>query len=200
MLCTKALSGTHMTIFMMSGEASFQVAAEFTHGSTVELVNPLCCLTIPGAVGLHSKEVVQYQFQITLKPTVAIHLFRLIAFQRRFTSFHLFRFATCRQMFEIPPRLHQRGNMWPVWRSTCPLLNKGLPIQIGSLHCAAKVVALLGFAGHGRGRVRRRQQGVSPTRDQDAYHGVAVTWGSQLWWTTQLIAKIVQLWPARQLG
>ena len=77
----------------------------------VDMVNPLCCLTIPGAVGLHSKEVVQYQFQITLKPTVAIQLFRLISFLRRFTSFHLFRLATCRQMFEIPPRLHQRGNM-----------------------------------------------------------------------------------------
>ena len=111
MLCTKVLSGTHMTIFMMSGEASFQVAAEFTHGSTVELVNPLCCLTIPGTVGLHSKEVVQYQFQITLKPTVAIHLFQTHFVSRTFHLVSFVQTCTCRQMIEIPPGLHQRGNM-----------------------------------------------------------------------------------------
>lgn len=36
MLCTKVLSGTHITIFMMSGEASFQVATEFTDAQQVE--------------------------------------------------------------------------------------------------------------------------------------------------------------------
>ena len=141
----------------------------------LDLVNNLFRLTIPGAVGLHSKEVlsVPYSSYSFVQTHFICKTFHLISFVQ----------AACMQMFEIP-RLHQRGNMWPVWRSTCPLLNKSLPIQVSSLHCAAKVVALLGFAGDGRGRVRRRQQGVSPTRDQDASHGVAVTWRSQVWWTT----------------